>query len=74
MDIQALSEQFGVNVEIRSEQGFPRFLRRMQGRRVLVVTDETTLPLAGEICKLLAGQAPLSLTTMLPVRATLCGQ
>lgn len=67
MDIQALSEQFGVNVEIRSEQGFPRFLRRMQGRRVLVVTDETTLPLAGEICKLPAGQGEYGVLT-LPAR------
>ena len=42
MDIRSLSARFGMNAERKKEKGFPVFERRIRGRRVLLVADETT--------------------------------
>ncbi len=49
MDIGSLSQKFGVNAEVGKEGNFPRFLQSVKGKRVLVVTDENTLPISREI-------------------------
>jgi len=56
MDISALAEQFDVHVECKGEGGFPVFLRRTAGKRILILTDETTRPFAGELEEMLRGQ------------------
>ncbi len=53
MDIQALSQKFGVNAEIGEGGRFPCFLQTLQGERTLVVTDENTLPLSQNIVRAL---------------------
>ena len=42
MDIQALSEKFGVNAERKQDGGFPVFEKNIRGKRVLLVADRTT--------------------------------
>ncbi len=53
MDIWALSEQFGVNAETGEHGNFPHFLGSVAGKRVLVITDENTLPISEEIASAL---------------------
>lgn len=53
MEIRTLSQQFGVNAETGENGNFPRFLRSVQGKRVLVLTDENTLPISETICSAL---------------------
>ncbi len=47
MNIQTLSQKFGVNVEVGST--FPIFLERVKGKRVLVLTDTNTYPISQNI-------------------------
>ena len=49
MDIQALSEKFGVNAEWGSGGNFPVFLSRVKGKKVLVITDGHTMSLSHPI-------------------------
>ncbi len=46
MDIFALSREFGVHAEEGRGGDFPEFLARMRGKKVMLLTDENTLPLA----------------------------
>lgn len=48
-DIQTLSKQFGVNAEWGRGGNFPVFLEHIQKKRVLVLTDLNTRPLAEPI-------------------------
>lgn len=54
MDVAALAERFGVSVEVGSAGIYPRFLRE-RGERLLVLTDENTLPFAEPLEKFLSG-------------------
>ncbi len=58
MNIQTLSQKFGVNVETE-ESGFPTFVQRVKGKRVLVLTDAKTHPMSQKIVSLIqkAGEA-----------------
>lgn len=53
MEIAELSRRFGINVE-EIGTGAPVFLELQTGRRVLVLTDLTTLPFSKKVCKLLS--------------------
>lgn len=55
MDIQALSKQFGVNVEVGEGGSFPVFLRSVKGSRVLVITDANTYPISKKLLSALKG-------------------
>ena len=70
MDIGALSQKFGVNAEV-GEGVFPRFLQSVAGKKVLVVTDENTLPISQKIVTSLEGCGahvlPLSFAEREPV-------
>ena len=55
MDIAALSGRFGVNAEQKNEAGFPVFCKNNAGRRLLVVTDETTRSIAPSVTRWLTG-------------------
>ena len=57
MDIRALSEQFGVNAERKTKDGFPVFAERIRRKRVLVVCDETTRPLAMPVADMVGANA-----------------
>ena len=46
IDIQKLSETYGVNAERGEGGNFPVFLQRVKGKKMLVITDEHTLPLS----------------------------
>lgn len=65
MNITELSNQFGVNVERKQDGAFPRFLERTKGERILLLTDETTLPLASGAVKMLEQNArPFGVLTL----------
>lgn len=53
MDIVKLSETFGVRAEIGEVAHFPAFTERMRGRRVLVLTDRNTRPIAAPLVRAL---------------------
>ncbi len=56
MDISALSEKYGVNAEWGAGGNFPVFLRRVEKKRVLVITDRHTMPMSRPIVSALEGQ------------------
>ncbi len=56
MDIQSLSEKFGVNAERGEGGNFPGFLSRVKEQRVLVITDGHTMPLSKPIVAALRAQ------------------
>ncbi len=71
MDIGELSQKFGVNAEVGEGGNFPRFLQSAAGKKVLVVTDENTLPISQKIVSSLEGSGahvlPLSFAEREPV-------
>lgn len=64
MEIQTLSQTFGVNAEVGERGDFPRFLQSVKGKRVLVVTDENTLPISRDVVSALQknGSEPIPLS------------
>ena len=57
MDIQALSQKFGIHAECKTDGGFPAFSERMRGRRVLIVCDETTRVFAQPVADMVGANA-----------------
>lgn len=51
-DIQKLSLAFGVNAEERKDGTFPVFFRHVRGKKVLFLTDESTLCFARQLFEL----------------------
>ena len=66
MEIQALSKQFGVNVEIGEQGNYPRFLQSVKNKTVLVITDENTFPLSEDIVRALEGSGSTVLRLTYP--------
>ncbi len=52
-DIARLSAKFGVNVEQIQNGEFPVFLHNTKEMRILILTDETTLPFSDEVSEML---------------------
>lgn len=51
----SIEGRFGIHVEESVRGEFPEFLARTQGKRILVMTDETTRPLAEGVLGMLEG-------------------
>ncbi len=68
MKIGSLSQTFGVNAEVGEEGNFPRFLQSVGGKRVLVVTDENTLPISSKIAGALQRNGSVVLPLSFPER------
>ena len=66
MDIRSLSARFGINAERNREGGFPVFERRMRGRRVLLVADETTARFLPSVAERAGRNAAACGTLVLP--------
>ncbi len=68
IEIAALSARFHVNAE-RGEHGvFPRFSARMRGKKVLLVSDETTAPFASSLLTFLRDEGVSCTLFSLPER------
>lgn len=66
MDIQALSQQFGINAERVRDGHFPVFERSIRARRVLVVCDETTQTFARPVAEAVGANAAACGMLVLP--------
>ena len=66
MDIQKLSEEFGINAEYIRAGAFPVFEGRIRGRRVLLVCDETTQRFAAPVADMVGRNAAACATLVLP--------
>ena len=68
MDIQALSAKFGINAEYVKEGMFPVFARRIAGKKVLLVADQTTQQFLPRIEPIVRASAAQCGTFILPER------
>lgn len=68
MEIGQLAERFGVNAEEGAGGYFPCFLRRATGKRLLILTDETTLPLSASLQEVLRAEGTAFSVFCLPER------
>ncbi len=61
MEIEGLSKKFGVNAERGEGGNFPEFLRRVRGKKVLLITDAHTMPISEPIkCALVGNGNPVT--------------
>lgn len=68
MDIQRLSAKFGINAEYVREGTFPVFERRIAGKKVLLVADQTTQRFLPRIEPVVRASAAYCGTFILPER------
>ncbi len=66
MDIQALSQTFGINAERKQAGGFPVFEERIRAKRVLLVADETTARFLPPVAEMAGRTAAACGTLILP--------